>query len=74
MSKITSQASATSVIAENGKRERERREKQPHPPTSSGHCASSVVLSDGAQAQGAQGGKEQWEGEGSGVEAAAAIL
>lgn len=37
------------------------------PPASSGHCSSSVVLSDGAQAQGAQRGKEQQgRGRGSG--------
>lgn len=43
-----------------------------HPPASSGHRPSSVVLSDGAQAQRAQRGEEQ-EKEGGG-KAAAAIL
>lgn len=42
------------------------------PPAGSGHRPSSVVLSDGAQAQRAQRGEEQ-EGEGGG-KAAAAIL
>lgn len=46
--------------------ERARRIKTlSHPPTSSGHSPSSVVLSDGAQAQRAQRGEEQ-EGRGTG--------
>lgn len=58
-----------------GRRWRESKKDKyavPSPPAGSGHRPSSVVLSDGAQAQRAQRGEEQ-EGEGGG-EAAAAIL
>lgn len=52
-----------------GKNEESNKDKCtiPSPPASSGHRSSSVVLSDGAQAQGAQRGKEQQgRGRGSG--------